>query len=202
MEIVVSVAILGILSLVGILSYSESFFSSKDAVRISDLERIQAALRNEKQKGGAYPKPGRSFALVASGASNPVAHQGIFDSKACGDSLSGVPTDPVTKLHYPYSVRTGQQTYQVAAIQEESETRAVVLGDYLPAAPTVLPSLLVAVNAEPGTCVEIRDGISGGCGNGSENRKKFVLNGSRSNLPYDGDGQPFSGATSFEEAFS
>lgn len=57
MEIVISVTILGILSLVGVLSYSDALFSSKDSVRIADLERIKVALRNEKQKSGAYPKP-------------------------------------------------------------------------------------------------------------------------------------------------
>lgn len=65
-EIVISVTILGILSLIGVLSYSDSLFSSKDATRISDLGRIEVALRNEKQKSGAYPKPGEFFVLVAS----------------------------------------------------------------------------------------------------------------------------------------
>lgn len=35
---------------IGALSYSNSMFTGNDAVRISDLERIKTALRNEKQK--------------------------------------------------------------------------------------------------------------------------------------------------------
>lgn len=49
-EIVIAIAILGILMVIGALSYSNSMFTGNDAVRISDLERIKTALRNEKQK--------------------------------------------------------------------------------------------------------------------------------------------------------
>lgn len=53
-----------------------------------------------------------------------------------------------------------------------------------------MPSILLAMTGAEGAQIEIGDGITTGGSVGSDNRKKFVLNGGTYNLPYDKTGEP------------
>lgn len=53
-----------------------------------------------------------------------------------------------------------------------------------------MPSILLAMTGAEGAQIEISDGIVTAGSVGSENRKKFVLNGGTLNLPYDRTGEP------------
>lgn len=148
-------------------------------------------LKSEKQKTGAYPKPGSAFLIVNSGSANVAAYQGRMDPQVAINDLTKYPQDPLTKLHYPYSTTKNRQAFQLAAITEDADPwKAYVDGDYKTVAKSVLPSIVLAMSGSEGSFVEIGDGIVTGGSVGSDNRKKFVLSGGTFNLPYDKNGEP------------
>lgn len=150
------------------------------------------ALKSEKQKTGTYPRPGDAFTIISSGASNVAAYQGFFNSKVAINDLTKYPQDPLTKKHYSYSTTKNRQAFQLATVTEDVEPwKAYVEGDYKTVAKTVMPSIILAMTGAEGDQVEISEGIVTAGSVGSDNRKKFVLNGGTFNLPYDKTGNPF-----------
>lgn len=149
------------------------------------------ALKSEKQKTGAYPRPGDAFTIINTAPSHVAAYQGFFNSKVAINDLTKYPEDPLTKKNYPYSTTKNRQAFQLATVMEDVEPKkAYVDGDYKTVAKTVLPSIILAMTGSEGSLVEIGDGVTTGGSVGSDNRKKFVLNGGTYNLPYDQDGNP------------
>lgn len=65
-ELLIVMSILGIISAIGLISYSASLLGARDAARVADVDQLKMALKSEKQKAGAYPRPGDAFAIVSS----------------------------------------------------------------------------------------------------------------------------------------
>lgn len=126
-----------------------------------------------------------------SGSANVAAYQGYMNSQVAINDLTKYPEDPLTKNNYPYSTTKNRQAFQLATVVEDSDPwKAYVDGDYKTVAKNVLPSIVVAMSGSEGSFVEIGDGATTGGSVGSDNRKKFVLNGGTYNLPYDKTGNP------------
>ena len=68
-ELVVVMAIIGILSVVGVYSYNSIMKNARDAKRKNDLKEIQVALENYKVAHGTYP---RNDPAESGGAANAI----------------------------------------------------------------------------------------------------------------------------------
>lgn len=195
-EVIIVVTILAILSTLGFTSYGGYLAGARDSARVSDLSQLKMTLKSEKQKVGVYPTPGSNFEIVHFGTSNIVAYQGFFDPLTAVNDSSKYPKDPTTGGYYPYSTTKNGQWFQLATINESANPMTAYLdGDYKSVAPDILPSLMLAISTSTGSYVEIGDGITTGSSNGSSNRKKFILNGGKSNLPYGLDSFPVGNTT-------
>jgi len=153
---------------------------------VADIDQLKITLKSEKQKSGAYPKPGDAFLIVSSGSANVAAYQGYLNSKVAINDFTKYPEDPLTKKNYPYSTTKNRQAFQLATVTEDVDPwKAYVDGDYKTVAKNVLPSIVLAMTGAENAQIEISDGITTGGSVGSDNRKKFVVNGGSFNLPYD-----------------
>jgi type II secretion system protein G len=92
-ELIVVIAIIGILSAVVIVNISSSRSKARDAKRISDIAQIQLALEQYFEWCGVYPKN-------SSGAIDTITNC----AKKITDFISVIPKDPLTKVNYIYGV--------------------------------------------------------------------------------------------------
>lgn len=99
-ELIVVVAIIGILSAVIVTSISSSRGKARDARRISDISQIQLALEQFFDKCAKYPS---SLALTASCPTNTNIVLSSF--------ISVIPKDPFTNSSYGYGVEAGAVDY-------------------------------------------------------------------------------------------
>lgn len=114
-----------------------------------------------------------------------------MNSRVAINDLTKYPEDPLTKKNYPYSTTKNRQAFQIATVTEDVEPwKAYVDGDYKTVAKQILPSIILAMTGAENAQVEIGDGATTGGSVGSDNRKKFVVNGGSFNLPYDRSGDP------------
>lgn len=129
--------------------------------------------------------------IVNSGSGNVAAYQGFMNPKVAINDLTKYPEDPLAKNNYPYATTKNRQAFQLATVTEDANPWiAYVDGDYKTVAKQILPSIILAMTGAENAQVEIGDGITTGGSVGSDNRKKFVLNGGTYNLPYDKNGDP------------
>jgi len=96
-ELLVSISIIAILTAVAVVSFGGMNKKTRDARRISDIEKIRVALESAKQIGGTYPA---SVANLVSG--------GFLDK---------APTDPKTSSIYSYT-RDSNSSYHLCATVE------------------------------------------------------------------------------------
>lgn len=177
-ELVVVISILAILSTVAVMNYTSYMYDARDSSRLADAGIIKSNLRAHKQKKGAYPLPSSFFVITHSGST--VAKQGILDDTVGIADTIHVPQDPRVSRYYGYSTTSNQQAYQIAmTLEKQNKSQAYVDGDYKTVAKNILPSLFLAMTGSAN--VEIGSGSLPG----AENRKKFILNGSTTNLLYD-----------------
>lgn len=105
-ELLVVVTIIGVLTAVGVVSYTSTNQSARDSKRLADLEQIRSALEICRSEAGSYP------ADVSSGV--------VCD----GDSyLSPLPSDPWdSKSGYGYSYTQNSPTsYDICATLENDD---------------------------------------------------------------------------------
>lgn len=160
-ELIVVITILGILSAIGLVSYSASLLGARDAARVADVDQLKMSLKSEKQKTGAYPKPGDAFVIVNSGSANVAAYQGFFNSNVAINDLAKYPADPLTKTSYSYSTTKNRQSFQIGTVVEDSEPwKSYLDGDYKTVCKNVLPSLVLATSGAVDSQVEIADGLT------------------------------------------
>lgn len=90
-ELMVVIAIIGILSAVVIVNISSSRSKARDAKRISDIAQIQLALEQYFDRCREYP---------------PADGGSIASESACDftEYISVIPKDPLTKANYTYGV--------------------------------------------------------------------------------------------------
>ena len=102
-ELIVVIAIIGILSSLGIGSYLTVKVKARDALRKSDLAQLRTALELYRSDQGTYPP-------------TPLPSCGSALSVATTTYIQKVPCDPKTKSSYSYS--TTGTTYQLVTCLE------------------------------------------------------------------------------------
>jgi type II secretion system protein G len=120
MELIVVMAILGLLATVGLASFRSSQLKSRDAKRKSDLEQVQRALEMYHNDYGGYPQSNNSGQIMISSA--PISWRGgeMKDSKTL--YMKELPGDPSGSPQYCYQYVTDPSTgYQLYAKLENSQ---------------------------------------------------------------------------------
>lgn len=91
-EILIAVAIIAILTAIGIVSYSSVNKRSRDAKRIGDLEQIRSALEMYRSDYGFYPS-------VNTGPFSSDYVSALSDTLVTGMYIPSLPTDPQPTVH-------------------------------------------------------------------------------------------------------
>jgi prepilin-type N-terminal cleavage/methylation domain-containing protein len=121
-ELMVVIAIIGILSAVVFVNISSSRSKARDAKRISDIAQIQLALEQYFDRCGVYPE---SNSLT-------IEEQGNC-SKQIKDFISVIPKDPLRQAHYKYGVSEDLFDYILKAELENTGNGATTEGLSAPA---------------------------------------------------------------------
>lgn len=191
-ELIVSITIIAILSIIWFVSYSKNLEDSRDSQRKSELSWIATWLKQQKFKRWEYPTPWSTFNITNSWYL--VAIQWKLDENIIISTIDNIPLDPFINIPYIFSVSRNKQEFQLAATLENNWLyKSFLLGDYKSVSKNILPTITLALFWTGD--IEIADWIW----SGSENRTKFVFDNSRHNLPYSFDSwyYPYSDNTSF-----
>ncbi|MDD2487196.1 MAG: prepilin-type N-terminal cleavage/methylation domain-containing protein [Candidatus Gracilibacteria bacterium] len=191
-ELIVVIAVVSILTTVSFFSFQGSVVNSRDSARKTDMTNIKVALKSYKEKNGYVPDPSEMFSITNSGVSNIQAYQGKIDENVSLNTIKEIPKDPRGGVSYPYSVTQNKLEFQIGmTLENDGKNIAYVDGEYKTVTKNMFPSLLLAISGS-GQQIEIHDLV----GSGTENRKKFILDGGSYNLPYDFDkGLPVANGT-------
>lgn len=117
-EILIVVAIIGILASVVVVGLGPAQKRGRDARRVSDLRSVQTALELYYGKNGQYP---------TSGISSWTDFAGVLTSAGIGTNQ--IPRDPTTSRSYVYRVDAAGTTYVLGA-QLEDITGNVINSSY------------------------------------------------------------------------
>lgn len=118
-ELIVVIAILGILASIGLTSFQTSQMKSRDAKRKSDLEQVQRALEMYYNDVGAYPNstaPGGTIGSFSWGVEFKDAKDTVY--------MKELPKDPTGSTEYCYKsvvAPTPATSYQLYAKLENSQ---------------------------------------------------------------------------------
>lgn len=150
-ELIVVVAIIGILSTLGFISYTSSLWDARDSTRKSDSASISSALKQYKQSRWSYPipSPGDNFYInIGVAWTNTGALQWTLNNKVTISTLDNIPQDPKADLYYSYSVTPNRQEYQIAATLENNDTPLSILQwDYTSVSKIRLPTIMLATGS-------------------------------------------------------
>lgn len=176
-ELVISITIVAILSVLWFVSYSKNLEDSRDSQRISELSWVASWLKVHKTKRGDYPKPWNSFNILYIWWISAI--QWKLDENIIISTIDKIPLDPFVNAPYNYSISKNQREFQLSATLENNWTnKALLMWDYKVVAKNILPSISLAISSS--TWVE----ISSWTVDWLKNRTKFILNNSAHNLPY------------------
>jgi prepilin-type N-terminal cleavage/methylation domain-containing protein len=137
-ELMVVIAIIGILSAVGFVSFTNARISARDAKRKQDLRAVKVALELYYQKNRRYPTTTTLWQI------STAAQPWIVDKGPAGDGvgavaldtnyISGLPIDPTnsTTLLYQYysssagygSCQSGQYYFLTATLENSNDAEA------------------------------------------------------------------------------
>ena len=128
-EILIVVAIIGILASIVLVGLGPAQRQGRDARRISDLKQVQVGLELYFHKCGYYPgtaqviQPCEDFAPIAAGITRAVWEAGIVATLTGSNiGVPAIPNDPVTTKTYFYGVSTDGTSYVLGAGLEGSNT--------------------------------------------------------------------------------
>ena len=120
MELIVTIVILTILSVVVFLSYKNYMKQTRDSVRFSDLKIIENSLEVYRIKYGKYPEPS-NFNTVSYNWVVLWKQWEFWESTFRNvNYLSQIPIDPLFENPYYYSVSGDNSIYQLGGIVESS----------------------------------------------------------------------------------
>ena len=121
-ELIVVITILSILWTIGFISLQNYTTYARDSVRISDLNTIRAALHYTSIATGEYSYPDNPDNITFSWTT--VWKQWTFwtESRRITQKISKIPTDPLTKNEYTFSVTESKQEFELWAILESGDS--------------------------------------------------------------------------------
>lgn len=186
-ELIVASTIIIILSSIWFYSYSQYMVDARDSQRISDFASIVSSMRVYKQKRWVYPYPGDRYTLE-NFTWTWVAYQWYLNKSVSIDTLEKIPTDPLIKSFYFYSITANRQEFQIwGSLENGWRNVAILEGTYKTVAKDVLPTLMIAQQLTSN--VDIQNVTI---------KNKFIFNRNSHNLPYDFEtGAPYSDGTTF-----
>ncbi len=191
-ELIISMSIIAILSILWFISYSKNLEDSRDSQRKSDLSLVSNALESFKLKRWSYPIPWNNYNITNNWYI--VALQWKLDENIILSTIDKIPKDPFINIPYVYSVTKNNKEFQLSATLENNWVRkALLVWDYKVVSKNILPTITLALYWSGN--IEIANWIW----SGSENRTKFVFNNWIHNLPYTflDSFLPYSDGTSF-----
>lgn len=138
-ELLVVVALIMILSLVGVGSYTIATVKSKDTLRKGELSQIVRALESFNQDVGRYPLSDESNNILcytkANGTvTNPSCTNGKLSTTIDGEvtNYMTLPKDPDPNLKYVYISTDGATFGLYAKIENSSDKDLLTLGNGVP----------------------------------------------------------------------
>lgn len=191
-ELVISITIVAILSVLWFVSYSKNLEDSRDSQRRSELSWVASWLKLHKTKRWEYPTPWSNYNIT--NIWNLAAIQGKLDENIIISTIDKIPLDPFIDIPYTYSITKNKQEFQLAASLENNWTnKAFVLWNYKTVSRNILPTIILAITST--SPVEVNSWTS----DWLTNRTKFVLDNWNHNLPYTFSYpfSPFSDGTTF-----
>ena len=123
-EVLIVVAIIGILTSILVANYNEARKNSRDKIRKSDLKSLQLAVELYKAQYGQYPAQGCGTSGAQFAGPGPTT---VGWAASCDDYISGLapqfvpalPKDPnqenVDNTGYYYAVDASRQSYKIMA---------------------------------------------------------------------------------------
>lgn len=118
-EILIVVAIIGLLSSVVLIGLGSFRARGRDARRIADLREVQNSLELYYAKYNAYPESGNSWSDL----------QNTIMAPSTGIGVPSIPDDPLSvssqAYHYSYGASSDRQRYVLGATLEESANLAL-----------------------------------------------------------------------------
>lgn len=105
-ELLVAIAIIALLTSVGLVSFSRAQQNSRDARRKADLQSLKAALEMYYDSNNAYPSGG--YAVISTRLATLVS----------GGHIKALPTDPVSTRYYYYTSLSSNQCYCLSSEME------------------------------------------------------------------------------------
>ncbi len=169
-ELVVVITILVILSAIWFSSYSDYLSEARDAQRKADLIQIDSAMKNYKLKRWAYPATWSGFNI--SHWSDVLAVQWVLNNSVVVWTLDKLPLDPKINKEYSFSTTSNLEEFQVAwTLENNGKNKAIVMWDYKTVSKEILPTILVASDAD----IDISQAI---------NKDRFIFDWQKMNLPY------------------
>ncbi len=180
-ELMIVITILAILAAIWFANYSSNIWDTRNTTRISALNHLKSSLKSYMQDKAIYPLPWDFFSLTNSW--KLVAKQWFINEQVSLSNIDTIPKDPYKDDYYVYSRFKNRTKMQLAATIEDETTplKAYLVWDFKSISKNVLPTIILAKNANPWDNVEIHDWIW----DWTNNRKLFIFNQNTHNLPYD-----------------
>ncbi len=176
-ELIISITIISILSILWFVSYSKNLEDSRDSQRKSELSWVASWLKLHKTKRWEYPTPWSNFDITNNWYISAI--QWKLDKNIIISTIDKIPLDPFIGIPYTFSVSKNKQEFQLSATLENNWlNKSFLLWDYKSVAKDILPTIVLAISSS--TPVEINNLIW----SGATNRTMFIFDNSIHNLPY------------------
>jgi len=143
-EILIVVAIIGLLASFVLVGLGGARSRARDARRIADLNQVQQSLELYYSKFGTYP--------VATAWTGATGLTGVLTSAATGLGIRAIPGDPTLSATYYYCASTGGTSYLVGAVLENNDNPALRQfenGTTFPCSFGVLPAGITGCSTKP-----------------------------------------------------
>ncbi|OIP52525.1 hypothetical protein AUK10_03645 [Candidatus Gracilibacteria bacterium CG2_30_37_12] len=148
-ELVVTIAIIAILSTIGFASIGGYFAGARDGVRLADMKNIYGQMNISLGKTGEFPIPENYTTVTLSGGM--ISYQGTAGRTVLDTiGFEGAGRDPKDDLYYTYSINAKKSKAQILVYFEEFDVKK------LSNLPSFVPEAFVAnvvdyTNRIPGT---------------------------------------------------
>ena len=126
MEILIAMAIMGIIAGVGFSSYSISIQKTHDAARKSDLNQISKALEAYQADFGLYPASQTNFIAGCGDGTAACSWGGQFNLDTGKIYMPQLPAEIRSAYFYVYLASTDRKKYQLFANLENTKDPSVI----------------------------------------------------------------------------
>lgn len=118
-ELLISIVIIAILSVVWLISYKDSISEARNSARMSDMSNIKIWLKNHKLKNWLYPLPWNYFSITNSWTA--IVQEWLLSSDVSTQEIINKPFDPlITTRNYTYSILNNKLKFQIWMVLEDN----------------------------------------------------------------------------------